>query len=346
MTSRQQQHHQQQHHHPSKSMATLYRLREQYQRELAIAEEKKHDDDLHDHDGDDDLDYEDDDNVHRDRDRDHDGNHDSSSSGHESASSSQDERRDDVRMENDGEKSKQQRVGQQQHQQHQQHQQVPLQVHSSPNDVRSIVAFHRHHPGAIDSAPVAPKMFGHDVDLHPNFARQSTQDTEKASNKRERDHGQKKGQDQRHTGNMDDQFVLDPLNPDEADEQSLADLLSDCCPSNDFSSLLGDEGDHDDDDGRSENEHDQAANTGGGRVSSLLLRSVSDEDSSSVHGVPSSVFDWDVEIRPSRSPPAQVWDPDNLSMYCQPVPFGGDCHQGLDDQDESPKSKRARHVEL
>ena len=324
MTSRQQQ---QQQYHPSKSIATLHRLREQYQRELALAEERKHD---HDDTGDDDR--------------------ETINKGESGSSSSQPSPRDNNGGDHEStsyatttttttipSSSVPAKV------------QTHHQYHHSPKDVRSILAFH-HHPSTSTSSPSSsttvppipvpvPKVFGHPC--HSTGLSFSTQDTELANNvsstttnkmsnkKRDRTEDELELEQQQP---QPDQVMYDPLDPDEVDEQSLADMLSDCCPSNDFSSLLGDseDGEEDDYDGPASSSDQNSISDGldDGRRSSLV-RSVSNEEGEE-SSPDSNVVDWDV-----------------TDLYGLPVSFGTvGCNEEEHSEDiYEPQTKRARYVE-
>jgi len=306
-------------------MATLHLLREQYQRELAaLAEERKHD-------------HHDDESV-GDDDRDHNSsnNGDDSSSLHSSSP-------DDGGHEPTTTPSSS----------------VPKEVqmhhhldHHSPKDVRSILAFHHPSPSspppsssssAAPSIPVpVPKVFGHACHS-TGLSSLSRQDTEKASNvsstttnKTSNTKRVREDEIEAEQQEQADQVMYDPLNPDEVDEQSLADLLSDCCPSNDFSSLLGDsegeEYDYEDNDGPASsidrNRSSGDGLDGGGRRSSLV-RSVSNEEGEE-SSPDNNVFDWDV-----------------TDLYGLPVAFGavGCNEEEHPEENYEPQTKRARYVE-
>eukprot|EP00529_Nitzschia_sp_RCC80_P029697 CAMPEP_0113454748 /NCGR_PEP_ID=MMETSP0014_2-20120614/8023_1 /TAXON_ID=2857 /ORGANISM="Nitzschia sp." /LENGTH=319 /DNA_ID=CAMNT_0000346163 /DNA_START=820 /DNA_END=1779 /DNA_ORIENTATION=+ /assembly_acc=CAM_ASM_000159 len=318
--SRQQQQQQQQQYHPSKSMATLHLLREQYQRELAaLAEEKRHD--------------------HHDDDRDHSNTDESGSS----QSSSPDDGDHESTTAPTPSSSVPEKV------------QTNHLDHHSPKDVRSILAFHHPSPSspppsssssAAPSIPVpVPKVFGHACHS-TGLSSLSRQDTEKASNvsstttnkisNTKRDREDELEPEQLEQLEQTDQVMYDPLNPDEVDEQSLADLLSDCCPSNDFSSLLGDsegeEYDYEDNDGPASsidrNRSSGDGLDGGGRRSSLV-RSVSNEEGEE-SSPDNNVFDWDV-----------------TDLYGLPVAFGavGCNEEEHPEENYEPQTKRARYVE-
>jgi hypothetical protein len=310
-------------------MATLHRLREQYQKELALAEKNihNHDDDIdHDHfDDDDDVDHYDADNDDRE-------SVSSSSSSLQQSSSHQVTATTPTQYEND-DNDGDDKFGSR----------TTSSSHQSPKDVRSLVAF------------------------PPTTSISTQDDTVKASNKRKRI-----DDDDEEPTAAAAATLYDPLNPDEADEQSLADLLSDCCPTNDFTSLLDD-----DDSQYSEQQEQQQQNDyydgedddDNERLD--LVRAVSAEDyqdhSPSSANVPvpppPSVLNWDIRIvgspqQPERTTTAATqqsnsstsWDVNDL--YCQPLSMTNMEHDDNnnwrvnDDGDELPLTrKRARMVE-